>query len=105
MKSMKYIVGLVVGCMLFSSCAEEIDSPDTNMKVIDGIPVTAILSYDTNSASVVSRATADEEDAVTDLYVLIFNASDGSFASLAYFTNAQLDKTIMRPSSRKKKFL
>ncbi|MDR2968966.1 MAG: DUF4906 domain-containing protein, partial [Tannerellaceae bacterium] len=93
MKSIRYILGLVVlaGAMLVSSCTEEVDSTGIKEKVTEGIPVTAVLSYDASSASIVSRASAEEENAVTDLYVLIFNASNGSYESSAFATNDELD--------------
>jgi len=91
MKLKNSIIGLVAGCMFFSACTDGVDSPYTNTDVVDGIPVTATLKIATNEANVFTRAQSEEvENAIKDLYVLIFNA-DGSFSSSEFFNEKQLD--------------
>lgn len=81
------IFSLLAGCFLLASCADE--SGQTGRKVTDGIPVTATLSFQASGANSVTKATAAEENAVNDLYVLLFE-EDGTFSTAQYFTGSEL---------------
>lgn len=72
MKPIRYLLGLVAGCMLFSACSDDLGY-STEVEVQEGIPVTATLSYANGTAKVVTKA--DAEDYVGDLYLLQFNAA------------------------------
>lgn len=83
-----HIFSLIAGCFLLASCVEDIDRTD-NSKVIGGIPVTATLPFQTSTSNNVTKATAADEDAIYDLYVVIFE-EDGTFSSAQYFSTEQL---------------
>lgn len=79
MKLKNNILGLVVGCMLFSSCADEVDSPDTT-NIIDGIPTSVKLAFESPVPATVSTKAAlntEAEYQVSNLYVLVFNSETG----------------------------
>ncbi len=86
------IISLLTGCLLLASCAEEDFRSDTNPKVIEGMPVTATLSFQSSDLTQVTKATDEESKRVNDLYVLVFN-SDGKLSTAQYFGNDTLSKS------------
>jgi len=84
-----YTVTCLLGSFLFNSCADEaVLKPE--VEIVDGLPVTINMSFSPDASVVATRATETEENAIKDLYVIIFNAKDGSFSDKHYFTNEQL---------------
>lgn len=90
MKRIITIYTLLAGSFLLASCMNESELEETK-KVIEGIPVTATLSFLTSGSEVVTRATDEEENRVSNLYVLTFSAN-GTLIRGEYFTRTRLDE-------------
>lgn len=104
----KIIYFLFAICLFSNSCTDEYIKEITGKNVIEGIPVTTTLTFQASTSKIVTRATAEEEDAVNDLYVLIFSESSKKLESSHYFSLEQLEafgknKIKLNATSGKKK--
>jgi len=79
MKSIKYIIGLVVGCMLLSSCVDEMGLSNTT-NIIDGIPTSVKLAFESPipvSVDTKAALNTEAEYHVSNLYLFVFNSETG----------------------------
>lgn len=105
MKNLRYILLSLISFAIVSCDKHELEESSTLWEG-DGNTVSVVLGISTLPVEVQTRAlTVDQEQAINDLYVIVFNASTKKCTYRKYFTSAELDDASAQANHKNAKSL